>query len=125
MKTYKVDLNDLGEGDVLVDLGGDKQIVLGRAGKICWYIMEGISESDGLFSMTTIAELIKDGWKYYTEEVWSTREGYFINENGGVDLCIWGEGDHDLERRDFMGVFKTRELAEARRDLIKNFVKGL
>lgn len=130
MKTYKVDLNDLAEGDVLVDRNTNKYKVLGRAGRMVWIQNEGDDESEGYDVSFTINELIGKDYKYYIEEV---KEGWlecgvgcwFVDSLGGVSASIWTDDDTDNKRKNFIGIFKTKTEAEARCDLIKNFVKGL
>lgn len=122
------DLNKIKEGDVLVDGGGYKQTVLGRAGRVIWVTLTSYGEEPGMIFIYTIGQIIKDGWKFWEEEKeWpsSYNQYYFIENDCSIDSSNWGNDLVDNHRRDFLGIFKTEKEAQARADKIREFVKSL
>ena len=127
MKTYKVDLNDVVEGDVLFDSDGDEFKVLGRAGRMVWMYSFGEVEADGVDISYTINELIEKGYKFYGEkESWGDNTKYwFVETDGMIEEGKWISDSIDIGRRDYGGIFRTKQEAQARADLIREYVKGL
>jgi len=126
----KTDLNLIEEGDVLVNFDGDKFIVLGRAGRMVWLNNEREEEKYGYNVSFTIAEMIEYGWKYYTEEVkeeWPQKgdEYWYLDDEAIEWIATYQDSVTDKYRRNFLGIFKSKELARARADLIQKYVESL
>ena len=49
------------------------------------------------------------------EEVWEPKEGmnyWYINNRGMPELSRWDGHEYDIDRKNFLGVYKTREDAD-------------
>lgn len=71
-------------------------------------------------------DVITINGKPYGEE-WPKKgdEYWFILHDGDVYRCDWLNDDVDHSRRDYTGVYRTKEEAEAASDRIREAVRGL
>ena len=61
------------------------------------------------------------------EGKWQPEDGdkyWYIWGTGDIDTCNWYGEEHDITRKDFFGIYKTKEEAEVARDKIRTFVQG-
>lgn len=108
------------QGDILVNVNdaSDEKIVSGICGK-------AIFLEDSIYVYTE-ESLEKFGYKLKQKE-WEPKEGniyWYICSTGKVATGRFGEcSSWDTIRKNFLGIFPTRELAEKRLEEIKKLLK--
>ena len=108
-------MTTLKQGDLIKDSDGDTYKVLETCGTI---LHISYSDDHARYNFTTDEANLKDDGFTWDTPVWKPeiKEVYwyiYINDTGAVDNSIWNDDEIDHARRDFLGIFKTRELGKA------------
>ena len=103
----------LKQGDLIKDGDGDTRKVLGVCGEIVHISFAGVH--DTYDTTNTETELKENGFTWDTP-AWepSYRMRYwFCNTRGEATQDHWNGDQYDRARRDFLGIYQTKELCEA------------
>ena len=106
-------MTTLKQGDLIKDSDGYERKVLEVCGTILFISQTANIES---YELTANEESLKENGFTWDTPVWKATYGeqyWYINERGEADLCIWRNDHIDNARRDFLGIYQTKELCEA------------
>lgn len=83
-------------------------------GGICGEVYFIISEKTGICTSTRTEKEILE---YFTiiEEKWEPEDGgkyWYIDSSGDICATWWQKNKHDLFRRDYLGIYQTKEGAQ-------------
>jgi len=108
-------MTTLKQGDLIKNSNGVTRKVM----EVCGTILHiSFHEDRAKYCYTTDeASLKKDGYTWDTP-AWKPKEGeiywyIFISDGAAVNSCTWTNHNVDHARRDFLGIYQTKELAEA------------
>lgn len=104
-------LDDMKEGDVLVDRSDNRYLVLGRSGRIVALSDSEIEVDDGKWEWMTMAELKNLGYKFADQpaERWKPKEGEWyehIDDTCDIHEAAWRDDDIDNDRWNLGNCFK-------------------
>lgn len=71
-------------------------------------------------------QALKDAGYEIPEEKWIPEKGetcWYIDDFGEADYYYWGNDENDHARRDFLGIYPTKEAAQERLEEIKRLIK--
>ena len=106
-------MTTLKKGDLITNLyGGERKVM-----EVCGTILHiSYSYAFNYFCFTsTEAQLKADGYTWDTP-AWEPNAFqlyWFIDEMCRILDCEWEDDEVDRQRRDFLGIYQTKELAEA------------
>jgi len=108
-------MTTLKQGDLITHLDSDKLIC--KVMEVCGTILH-ISYSndhDSYNFSATESQLKADGYTWDTPawELEFRDQYWFINPYGESNAAIWEDDKYDRDRRDFLGIYQTKELCEA------------
>jgi hypothetical protein len=106
-------MTTLKQGDTIKDRGGITREVLGVCGKVVH--ISSSTDKNSFNSSFTEFELRRGGFTWDTP-AWEPEMNniyWFIDERGNIYNSIWNNDHTDIDRRDFLGIYQTKELAEA------------
>lgn len=122
-------LDDVKEGDVLVDSFGRKRLVLDRSGRIVTISYNDIEPDNDSWECFTIKKIKDSDWKFadQPEERWKPEYGEmyeYVDEIGDKNETSWRDDFVDRERRELGNCFKTKAEAEKAAEELKEFWRG-
>ena len=106
-------MTTLKQDDLIKDSEGNICRVLGVCGKVV--IVSIYDDIDEVSTTATESELKKWGYTWGTP-AWEPeirKDYWYLDEEGRAYLSTWLDDEIDNARRDFLGISKTKELAEA------------
>ena len=112
--------NKYPKGAIIVK-GNERRKILGEAGEVRFVSSYENFEYLSSF-ICSCKELETAGWVEEAKS-WEPKNGegyYFIENHGSIEKDIWQCSFLDTRHRSFLGVFPTREAAEARLKEIKD-----
>jgi len=106
-------MTTLKQGDLIKNVEGKTCKVFGICGDVRHV---SFSDDHNTYATTqTENELRKNGYTWDTP-AWEIKEDetyWFISDHNKPKNCIWEDDKFDKSRRDFLGIYQTKELAEA------------
>jgi len=108
-------MTTLKQGDLIRSDYGTTRIVMEVYGTVLHISRH---EDHNRFDFTTDEETLKDKGFTWDTPAWEPSKGglyWFITINMGIGIgsSFWGDDEYDQFRRDFLGIYQTKELAEA------------
>jgi len=106
-------MTTLKQGDLITNNDGKTIKVLGVCGEVVHASFP--DRHNCYFTSYTESELKADGYTWDTP-AWEIKEDetyWFISDHNKPKNCIWEDDKFDKSRRDFLGIYQTKELAEA------------
>ena len=107
-------MTTLKQGDLIKDGYGHTRKVLGKCGGVVHLSYSGVARDSYLSSYTEFQ--LKDMGYTWDTPAWEIKMHdvyWHIDERGYVSKSIWDNDRADHARRDFLGVYQTKELCEA------------
>lgn len=111
----------LKQGQIIKDNDGYKRKILATISESNVVLISCIDKFSQVAGWYTESELIEYGYTF-PEEEWEPEEGmdyYFIDADGCIERNIWCDNSYNNSRKNFLDVYKTRELAESALKVIR------
>jgi hypothetical protein len=106
-------MTTLKQGDLIKDKYGDSRKVLGVCGEVVFISFS--NDNNRQSSSFTEFQLKENGYTWDTP-AWEPKMHdtyWYLNASGQLNGCEWDNDNFDRARRDFLGIYETKELAEA------------
>ena len=103
----------LKQGDLIKDEDGNTRKVLGVCGEVV-FVSDGINYNDHSFTQTE--EKLKERGYTWDTPAWEPelhKRYWYLHERGSAYEVTWLNDEIDNDCRDFLGIYQTKELAEA------------
>ena len=112
----------LKQGDIITHKNGSTQTVLEVIGQL---VAISRTDPDEAIRLFTEKQILRAGWSFPKEQ-WEPKVGeeyYFIDGFGMISMELGDGGFLERARKSFLGIFRTKEEAQARLEEIKNLLK--
>ena len=106
-------MTTLKQGDLIKDRNEYTHKVLGVCGEVVHVSGSNLKSHDFTATETELKEELGYTWDTPAWEPSKKDEYWYISILGNVRLWSWSDEQDDHSRRDFLGIYQTKELAEA------------
>ena len=106
-------MTTLKQGDEIKDWCGSTRKILGVCGEVL-HISSNITHSK--YGFTATETQLKESNYTWDTPAWEPEinvKYWFVKDNSTADWAFWYNDEEDRARRDFLGIFETKEPCEA------------